>query len=74
VFLALSENRFIFWFVLFSWAGLGASFAPALILYLMVYTPRGRNRWLVLAIGASTLLAMFIGGQRTPILIFLWAA
>jgi sodium/proline symporter len=32
VFLALSENRFIFWFVLFSWAGLGASFAPALIL------------------------------------------
>jgi sodium/proline symporter len=34
VFLALSENRFIFWFVLFSWAGLGASFAPALILAL----------------------------------------
>jgi sodium/proline symporter len=32
VFLALSENRFIFWFVLFSWAGLGASFAPPLIL------------------------------------------
>jgi len=34
VFLALSENRFIFWFVLFSWAGLGASFAPSLILAL----------------------------------------
>lgn len=32
VFLALSENRFIFWFVLFSWAGLGASFGPSLIL------------------------------------------
>ncbi|MHC4731804.1 MAG: sodium:solute symporter family transporter, partial [Planctomycetota bacterium] len=30
--LALTENRFIFWFVLFSWAGLGASFAPSLIL------------------------------------------
>jgi Na+/proline symporter len=32
VLLALSENRFIFWFVLFSWAGLGASFGPSLIL------------------------------------------
>jgi Na+/proline symporter len=32
VLLALSESRFIFWFVLFSWAGLGASFAPSLIL------------------------------------------
>ncbi|MHC4576883.1 MAG: sodium/proline symporter [Planctomycetota bacterium] len=32
--MALSENRFIFWFVLFSWAGLGASFAPSLILAL----------------------------------------
>jgi len=30
--LALSKNRFIFWFVLFSWAGLGASFGPPLIL------------------------------------------
>ena len=30
--LALTQNRFIFWFVLFSWAGLGASFAPPLIL------------------------------------------
>lgn len=32
VLLALSENRFIFWFVLFSWAGLGASFGPSLVL------------------------------------------
>lgn len=30
--LALTENRFIFWFVLFSWAGLGASFGPSLVL------------------------------------------
>jgi sodium/proline symporter len=32
VLLSLQEARFIFWFVLFSWAGLGASFAPPLIL------------------------------------------
>ncbi len=30
--LALGKNRLIFWFVLFAWAGLGASFAPSLIL------------------------------------------
>jgi Na+/proline symporter len=30
--LALTEARAIFWFVLFSWAGLGASFGPALIM------------------------------------------
>jgi len=32
--LALTEARAIFWFVLFSWAGLGASFGPVLILSL----------------------------------------
>jgi sodium/proline symporter len=30
--LALTKLRAVFWFVLFSWAGLGASFAPVLIL------------------------------------------
>ncbi len=30
--LALTETRVVFWFVLFSWAGLGASFGPVLIL------------------------------------------
>jgi sodium/proline symporter len=34
IILALTEARAIFWFVLFSWAGLGASFGPVLILSL----------------------------------------
>jgi len=32
ILLALTESRIVFWFVLFSWAGLGASFGPVLIL------------------------------------------
>lgn len=32
VLLALTKSRIVFWFVLFSWAGLGASFGPVLIL------------------------------------------
>ena len=40
--LALTEARAIFWFVLFSWAGLGASFGPALIMGLFW---RRFNKW-----------------------------
>ena len=28
---ALTENRLIFWFVLFAWSGLGAAFGPVLL-------------------------------------------
>ncbi|MEO1203823.1 MAG: sodium/proline symporter, partial [Pseudomonadota bacterium] len=31
---AIPEAKFIFWFVLFSWSGLGAAFGPPLILLL----------------------------------------
>ena len=31
IFIALSESRVIFWFVLFSWSGLGATFGPVLL-------------------------------------------
>lgn len=31
ILIALSESRVIFWFVLFSWSGLGATFGPALV-------------------------------------------
>ncbi len=31
---ALSENRLIFWFVLFAWAGIGSAFCPVIILSL----------------------------------------
>ena len=34
VLLALTKSRIVFWFVLFSWGGLGASFGPILILSL----------------------------------------
>ena len=31
---SLSENRLIFWFVLFAWAGIGAAFCPVMVLSL----------------------------------------
>jgi Na+/proline symporter len=44
--LALTEARAIFWFVLFSWAGLGACFGPSLIMSLFW---RRTNKWGVAA-------------------------
>jgi sodium/proline symporter len=41
VLVALSEVRLVFWFVLFAWSGLGAAFAPLILLAL---TERAVNR------------------------------
>ena len=41
ILVALSEVRLVFWFVLFAWSGLGASFSPLILLALM---RRGVNR------------------------------
>jgi sodium/proline symporter len=41
VLVALSEVRLVFWFVLFAWSGLGAAFAPLILLAL---ARRGVNR------------------------------
>jgi sodium/proline symporter len=41
VLVALSEVRLVFWFVLFAWSGLGAAFAPLILLALV---RRGVNR------------------------------
>ena len=41
ILVALSEVRLVFWFVLFAWSGLGAAFAPLILLALM---KRGVNR------------------------------
>ena len=32
---SLSENRMIFWFVLFAWSGIGAAFCPVMVLSLL---------------------------------------
>ena len=61
VLLALSENRFIFWFVLFSWAGLGASFGPSLIL--AVWWRR---------LSAAGVVASMLVGFSTTIVWSLW--
>ena len=45
-FVGLSEVRLVFWFVLFAWSGLGAAFAPLILLAL---TRRGVNRFGALA-------------------------
>jgi len=54
VLLALTKTRIVFWFVLFSWAGLGASFGPVLIL--SVYWGK-LNKWGMLS-GMVTGFAM----------------
>jgi len=41
ILVALSEVRLVFWFVLFAWSGLGAAFAPLILLALL---QRGVNR------------------------------
>jgi Na+/proline symporter len=46
VLLALSEVRLVFWFVLFAWSALGASFGPLILLSL---ARRGINRYGALA-------------------------
>jgi sodium/proline symporter len=46
LFVALTDNRVIFHFVLYAWAGLGSAFGPALILKLLW---RGTTGWGVLA-------------------------
>jgi sodium/proline symporter len=46
VLVALTEVRLVFWFVLFAWSGLGAAFAPLILLAL---ARRGTNRFGALA-------------------------
>jgi sodium/proline symporter len=46
VLVALTEVRLVFWFVLFAWSGLGAAFAPLILLAL---AGRGTNRFGALA-------------------------
>jgi Na+/proline symporter len=46
ILVALSEVRLVFWFVLFAWSGLGAAFAP---LVLLALAKRGVNRFGALA-------------------------
>jgi Na+/proline symporter len=41
ILVALTEVRLVFWFVLFAWSGLGAAFAPLILLALL---QRGVNR------------------------------
>jgi len=48
-------------------------FAPIFIYYLLAYTPSGRHRFLFGAVVASTLAAILIGGQRTPLLVVAYA-
>lgn len=49
-------------------------FAPAFVFYLLAYSAPGKNRFSLLAILSTTLLAMFFGGQRSPLLVLAFAA
>ncbi len=57
LFIALSGNQSVFDIVIFAWSGLGASFAPLLIVYTLGKRP-----------GESTILFMMISGVLTIIL------
>ncbi|MGD9253940.1 MAG: hypothetical protein PVG92_08415, partial [Holophagae bacterium] len=61
ILVALSEVRLVYWFVLFAWSGLGAAFAPLILLAL---TRRGVNRFGALAAmltGAGVTVAWKLG-------------
>ncbi len=61
ILVALSEVRLVFWFVLFAWSGLGAAFAP---LVLLALARRGVNRHGALAAmltGAGVTIAWKLG-------------
>jgi sodium/proline symporter len=61
ILVALSEVRLVFWFVLFAWSGLGAAFAPLILLALI---RRGVNRHGALAAmltGAGVTVAWKLG-------------
>ena len=47
--------------------------APTLMIAFMAYTARGSFRVLTLAVAGTTLLAMFLGGQRGPLLALGWS-
>ena len=44
-------------------------FAPALVFYLLSYSAKGKNRISFFLVISTTLVAMFFGGQRSPILV-----
>jgi len=65
ILVALSEVRLVFWFVLFAWSGLGAAFAPLILLAL---ARRGVNRHGALAAmltGTGVTVAWKLGRDAT---------
>ena len=65
ILVALSEVRLVFWFVLFAWSGLGAAFAPLILLALF---KRGVNRHGALAAmltGIGVTVAWKLGRDAT---------
>ena len=60
--IALSQNRMIFWFVLFSWSGLGATFAPAILcsLYWKGTTRNGVAAGMVSAFVTTVVWVLFL--------------
>jgi len=55
MFIALGENRVIFWFVLFAWSGLGASFGPLILftLYWKKVTRQGAIAGMLTGFGTT---------------------
>ena len=68
MFIALGENRVIFWFVLFAWSGLGASFGPLILftLYWNKVTHQGAIAGMLTGFG--TTLAWKISGLSDSVI------
>jgi Na+/proline symporter len=65
ILVALTDVRLVFWFVLFAWSGLGAAFAP---LVLLALAGRGTNRFGALAAmltGTGVTVAWKLGRDAT---------
>ena len=68
MFIALGENRVIFWFVLFAWSGLGASFGP-LILFTLYWNKVTRQGAIAgMLTGFGTTLVWKISGLSDSVI------
>jgi len=57
IFFAIDEVKFLFWFILFAWSGLGAAFGPVILcmLYYKKTTLQGAAAGMVLGFGVTVL-------------------
>ena len=81
MFFALSETRVVFWFVLFAWSGLGASFGPVVLCALYSKKMTSQGAVAGMTVGFSVTVAWKISGlsdtviyELVPAFLLAWLA